>query len=436
MKLVSLEKPKSKTTLAILCFVTIAIGIVSGLAGMLLALLLHFIQHCAFGYSPDDIISQETFFDGVNASSSLRRVTVMSLCGLIAGLGWWLLYRYGKPLVSIANAIKSNKPHMPILSTIINALLQIITVAMGSPLGREVAPRELGAAFACWISMKTALSVRNTQIMVACAAGAGLAAVYNVPFGGALFTLEVLLCSFRLSAVVPAFCTAAIATVVSWIGLGNEAQYHLPVFSISYSLVIWAIITGPIFGVFAYFFAQITAFARSKAPKDWLILILCPLNFVMIGLLSIYFPALLGNGKGPAQLGFADVLNIELAATLLVLRFLIVWTSFRAGAQGGLLTPGFANGVLLAIVLGGFWSFLYTGPPLGAFAVIGAAAFLAASQKMPITAIILTAEFTNINFNFLIPILLAVTGSISMFSICNNGLNNRNVKSQLEINND
>jgi H+/Cl- antiporter ClcA len=37
---------------------------------------------------------------------------------------------------------------MPPLTTLVHILLQIITVAMGSPLGREVAPREAGALFA------------------------------------------------------------------------------------------------------------------------------------------------------------------------------------------------------------------------------------------------------------------------------------------------
>jgi len=47
---------------------------------------------------------------------------------------------------------------------------------------------------------------------VACGAGAGLAAVYNVPLSGALFTLEVLLCSARPRHVVPAALSSAVAS--------------------------------------------------------------------------------------------------------------------------------------------------------------------------------------------------------------------------------
>lgn len=61
---------------------------------------------------------------------------------------------------------------------------------------------------------------------------------------------------------------------------------------------------------------------------------------------------------------------------------------------------------------------MWPGISISAFAVIGGAAFLAAAQKMPITAIVLTIEFTGINFSFFIPILFAVAGSISMFHYC------------------
>jgi hypothetical protein len=50
--------------------------------------------------------------------------------------------------VSISAAVKDPGKPMPGITTLIHALLQIITVAMGSPLGREVAPREVGSLFA------------------------------------------------------------------------------------------------------------------------------------------------------------------------------------------------------------------------------------------------------------------------------------------------
>lgn len=405
--------------LPVLAFTTIAIGIFSGFGGMFLAILLHFLQHLAYEHTVFPILKQESFLYVASMSTAPRRVATLLLCGCIAGLGWWAVFRYGRPLVGIAKAIKSPRPYMPVKTTLAHVLLQIITVALGSPLGREVAPRELGAMFACWLTNKMKLHPKESQILVACAAGAGLAAVYNVPFGGAIFTLEVLLGSFHWFAVIPAIATSAIAVVISWIGLGNQSLYHIPAFVLDTSIVFWAIIAGPIFGFSAYWFKEMANRAQSKAPRNWKIILLCLFNFLIIGLISIYFPEILGNGRSAAQLGFdGNILGLGVAIVLLLLRMLIVCTSIQAGASGGLLTPSLANGALMAVVLGILWSYFWPGISISAFAVIGGAAFLAAAQKMPITAIVLIIEFTGINFSFFVPILMAVAGSISMSHYC------------------
>src|SRR6266481_7041618 len=104
---------------------------------------------------------------------------------------------------------------MPFWVTLTHAILQIVTVGLGSPLGREVAPRELGAALTTKLSARANLTPEGTRIMIACGAGAGLAAVYNVPLGGALFTLEVLLGPFSLPSSAAALATCVISTLVA-----------------------------------------------------------------------------------------------------------------------------------------------------------------------------------------------------------------------------
>lgn len=415
------DAPLKQSPLAVLVGVTVLTGLGAGLGGMLLALLLHWIQHVAFGYSLAHVVSDESFLSGVTAAAPERRVFVLIVCGLVAGIGWWALYRWGKPLVSIKKAVKADDPRMPVVSTVVHALLQIVTVALGSPLGREVAPREIGSVWAGWLSHRAGLSVAESRIMVACGAGAGLAAVYNVPLGGAVFVLEVLLGTFGWSALVPAVATSAIAAVVAWIGLGNEHQYQVQQLVLGTPLVVWSVLCGPIFGVAAWGFVKLTTRARADAPKDWRLPVLALINFAIIGVLATYFPQLLGNGKGPASLSFNSELTIGLAALLLVLKVAITAGSLRAGAEGGLLTPGLANGALLAIVLGGVWNLIWPGTSTGAFAIVGAAAFLAASMQMPLTAVVLILEFTRVSHDFLIPVLLAVAGSVSTFKLLTSG---------------
>ncbi|WP_233586577.1 chloride channel protein [Legionella sp. km772] len=352
---------------------------------------------------------------------------ILTLCGLIAGLGWWLLYSYGKPLVSIGEALKTDKK-MPGLSTIIHALLQIITIALGSPLGREVAPRELGSLFATWVSEKAGLTIKETKIMIACGAGAGLAAVYNVPLGGAIFTVEVLFCTYSWALLIPALITSAIATLVSWTGLGIESIYQVADLKLSTSILVWSILTSPIFGFAAYWFIRIANQQRKNSFHDRKMIVAAFFNYMMIGILAIYLPVLLGNGKSAVQMEFSSFAGIGLSALLLGLRCLIIWTSLRVGSQGGLLTPSMANGALLAAVLGGLWTHFFPALPFSGFIAIGATSFLAAAQKMPITAIVLIFEFTHIHFDFLVPIMLSVSGAVITSHLCSFYFSEQGVK--------
>jgi H+/Cl- antiporter ClcA len=85
--------------------------------------------------------------------------------------------------------------------------------------------------------------------------------------------------------------------------------------------------------------------------------------------------------------------------------------SLRAGARGGLLTPSVAVGALLGLVLGAAWDHVSPGVPHRAFALVGAAAFLASSQGMPLTAMVLLAELARVDFAAILPMMLAVGGS-------------------------
>jgi H+/Cl- antiporter ClcA len=412
------DEPRARRSLVVLAAVTVAVGIAAGLGGMALGLLLHFVQHVAYGYGLDAAVPAPTFLQGVTAASPRRRLAALTACGLVAGVGWWLLRRFGRPLVSIGEAVQARGRPLPAAETLTDALLQIVTVALGAPLGREIAPRQVGGVLAGWLARAARVSADDTRLLIACGGGAGLAAVYNVPLGGALFTLEVLLGTFSASAVVPALATSVIAARVAWIGLGNETPYEVPSYGTFLSLVVWSIVAGPLFGATAYAFARLARAARGHTPGGWTLVPWCLVAFVAIGLVAMRFPQILGNGRGPAQLGFESDVAPGLAGALFVLKALATTGSFRAGASGGLLTPSLALGALLATVLGALWNLVWPEGPPGAFAVVGAAAFLATSQKMPVTAVILVFEFTRVGHNMAYPILFAVSGAAATGMAC------------------
>jgi H+/Cl- antiporter ClcA len=401
-----------------LALATVAVGVAAGLSGTALGLLLHFIQHIAYGYGLAPSRLPESFLEGVSGAPPLRRFVVLCVCGAVGGIGWWALFRFARPLVSVDEAVSDKRSRVPIFSTCVHGILQIVTVGLGSPLGREGAPREVGAAFADYLSNRFRLSGEHRRIIIACGAGAGLAAVYNVPLGGALFTLEAVLGSFAMPAVIPALATSVIATLIAWAGLGNEPPYLLAPLVISRPLVVWSILTGPLFGLVAYAFRRAADMARKSAPRDRRLAIWCAVVLPAIGLLAIPYPQLLGNGKGMEQMGLQNILGPGLAAILFLLKLLVTLAALRAGMSGGLMTPGLALGGMFGIVLGALWNHAWPTMPGAAYAIVGSAAFLATSAKMPFTSIALILEFTRVGHDFLVPISFAVVGSVAMSEIC------------------
>ena len=386
-------------------------GILAGLSGMVLALILHAIQHQAFGYSHGQLVGSESFLQGVTDSSWPRRIMAIVAGGAVAGFGWWLLGRYGQKRVSIASAVANPSVPMPAGTTTIHALLQIVTVALGSPLGREVAPREMGALGAGMVARKLGLLEDESRTLIACGAGAGLAAVYNVPLAGALFSLEVMLLSFSWEKTLAAIITSAIAAWTATLGLGDESQYHFTSDILPHSFLWWAIIAGPILGAGAWLFRKATSTARSRVRSNWQMPVFCLLAFSLLAVLSLYFPQLPGNGKGPMQLALSDELGFPRAAMLMALKMVVILAVLRGGAEGGLLTPGLAVGGLTSLLLCMLWQQLLPGGDYGSFALVGAAAFLAASMQMPLTAVALVMEFTHMDHSYLAPTLLCAAGA-------------------------
>ncbi len=389
----------------VLAAVTLLVGIAGGLGGMSMALVLHVVQHITYGYSLGYLVGPESFLQAVTNVSPLHRVLALTAGGLVAGLGWWAVYNRGSKLVSIKSAAATGKP-MPYGSTTGHALLQIITVAMGSPLGREVAPREIAALLTQRLTAWAGISGEDAKMLLGCGAGAGLAAVYNVPLGGAIFALEVLLVRMDVKAVLMALTSSCIAAVVAWSALGDVPQYHIPDFSLSVPLMVLCVLTAPLLGLAGYGFARLTDVARKHMRTDHRIIWRCLMVFLLVGLVATLFAQLPGNGKGPIQLGLESDISTRLGIELLALKVAAIAGALWAGAEGGVLTPGLTVGALISGLLALGWNAILPPVSPGAFSLVGAAAFLGVSMEMPFTAVALMFGFTHVSQDFLVPLIL------------------------------
>ena len=338
-----------------------------------------------------------------------RHLIVLLGAGVLTGLGQFALQRVSSANgIDITEAISRYAGRLPALRTVGSALLSIMVVGMGASLGREGAPKQVGAVIANALSDRVKLSDEQRRLLVACGAGAGMAAAYGVPLGGALFALEVLRGVLALRLILPAVLASAVATAVSWLMLPNAPTYTIPAYPLSVSVVCWALVAGPIIGVVSVGYIRLIAWADRNKPRGWRRLIAPILTLGLLGALSIAFPQLLGNGKELAQLAFTNQVAPLLVLALLFLRPLATLMCLGSGVPGGLFTPSLALGALLGSVLGFAWSCVWPGVPQGLFAVLGAAAVLASTTHGPISSVVLIMELTARDRSFMLPLLVVV----------------------------
>lgn len=385
-------------------------GIIGGMVGIVLTEIMHAIQHLAYGYGSDGLYV--SFREGVLQASSERRIGVMTFCGVVVGLGWWLLKRYGRPQPGIKAVVKNPLAGFPFFEIVSHALLQIITVGLGSPLGREVAPREMTAAFASVGVNRFGLSEDDARLVIACASGAGLAAVYNVPLASTLFILEAMLGVWTQQAVAAALLTSVIATAVARIGLGDVQQYHPANLSINTSLLWFSAIIGPVLGATAVFF-QRTAQKFPFIKRDNIKIIpLAVCMFALIGVIAVWFPEILGNGKAGNQLTFGGITDWQHSLELTAVKWLVVLMALAAGAYGGLITPSMMLGSTIAFAAAAAWNSVFPEMSSESAAVVGAAVFLGVSLKMPLTAIAFILELTYAPVALLMPLCTGMAGAV------------------------
>lgn len=390
-----------RTPLVRLIVAVIFTAAIAGITGWFFSHLLHLIERLAYGESA-------TFIEAVLSTDSSRRVIFLALAGAIGGVSWALLHHTRRGIVTVTQGVNGAK--MPLLTTFAHATTQVVIVALGASIGREVAPREVSAALSGWCCDRLGLSAQDRRLIVACGAGAGLAAVYSIPISGAIFALEVLIVSLTPRALWCACLISGLSVLVAQGPIRPEPFYTVTAPTSTPSLLLWALIAGPILGTAGWGFSRLVKRAEDLRPTTPLVLVTLPVIFTLVGLIAVWIPQVMGNGQATAQAGFdahalaalVPVLSITCAKAITTLG------TIASGAWGGTLTPGIALGAGFGAVGGLAWSTMFPDISITACALIGAMSFLGSSMRAPLTALALVLEFTHQGATILVPALIAL----------------------------
>ncbi len=384
--------------------IVFVLGLATGAAGSILMEILKLVEHAVWSYHPG-----ASFVQAVAATPGWRHVANLAGAAVVVSLGVVVLGRLpSSGAGEVSESLWLREGRMSFVPSAARGVLSIVTVGMGVSLGREAAPQLAGAATASRLADWATLPLWQRRLLVASGAGAGMAAVYNVPLGGALFALEVLLGTLALPLVLPALVTSVTATAVAWITLGTQPTYSVPSYGVHLGQIAWAALLGPIAGAGAVLWVKAIARANALRPQRWGRFVAPMVIFCALGVIAIPYPQLLGNGLDIVQGASVGGISLGLLAVLLALKPPATAGCLGSGAPGGLFTPTLTIGVLLAGVTGTAWTHLWPGAHPGSYALIGGAAFLAAAMQGPLSSVVLVLELTRHTDALMVPTLLAV----------------------------
>ena len=385
-------------------------GVLAGLFGALMMFLLRQAQHVAFGYDLGSLIylGNENFQNAAEHASGARRIVSLAIAGVLGGGAWYLVRRYVPGRTDIEDQVWSGTGDISLRRSLGTAVISEFAVGFGASLGREAAPRLLGAAWGSFLGRWHRFNPTQRRLLVACGAGAGLAAVYNVPLGGTLFIAEVLWGSITLPVLLPALVSCAVATMTAWIYIPAEPIYlGVPAYGLSGTEIVWAVLAGPLIGCVSVAYVRLVGWVSANRPQGLTAAGAPLVAFLALGVVALWFPQLLGNGKGIAHQAFLGQIGLWLLLALFVLKPIVTAMCLGSGASGGLFTPTLSIGAALGGLLGDAWNYVWPGTPGGAYAMVGAAAMIGAAMQAPLTGIVLVLELTQSGLALAAPMLIA-----------------------------
>ena len=400
-----------------------AVGVIGGLLGLATDFLIGLLQRLLWGQSGDLLAIAP------KVHPRWMAVVPLAIGGALVGLILWLGRRRtkgqgsGEGMASLIEAVAVSGGKIAPRPVLVNALAAIVTVGSGGSLGREGPMIRLGAMISSWMGQRLELPPHRLKILVGCGAAAGLAATYNIPIGGTLFAMEVILGNFALEIFGPIVASSVIATLIARSLTGNEPLYAAREYTLTSG---WEMLLYAGLGIVGALAAVLFMAGVSLGGKAFRGLRFLPrpfhplLGMTLLGLLGRYVPHALGRGYGLVNLALAGQLKLPprlplpqeftvlLLLGLALVKLLATALTRGSGGAGGLFTPSLAFGALVGGAYG-YWVhslWPHIASPYGAYAAVGMAAVMAGTSHAPISAILILFEFTG-NYDLILPVMLA-----------------------------
>jgi len=327
-------------------------------------------------------------------------------------------------LYTISKKSSKVEPHN-IYSQIITAAL---TVGFGGSTGLEAPIVTSGSGIGSVVGRFLGLSYRETTMLLACGAAAGISAAFNSPIAGIVFAIEILLPEFTIPAFIPLLLASATAAVVARFFF-NEQLFYLVTEGWRMNALGYYVLLAVLIGLFSIYFTKANAFIKSFFYKINHPYKRVVIGGLMLGLMVFLFPTLYGEGyitiKNLIGGNYTTVMTNSIFSEYSSLPWLVILftvitifakscatlITLGAGGNGGIFAPSLVIGGLIGFVVA------HSANTLGIahlnvanFIVAGMAASLSAIMHAPLTGIFLIAEITG---GYVLMVPLMITSAIS-----------------------
>ncbi|MGE5707016.1 MAG: chloride channel protein [Bacteroidota bacterium] len=285
-----------------------------------------------------------------------------------------------------------------------------VAIGSGLSLGREGPSVQIGGGIGEWVSRWFPRSRQDRRRLMAAGAAAGLAAAFNAPFAGFVFSVEELLKNFSARSMSTVILATVTASMVSHAFAGDVYTYRIPATSFHLRelpcYLLLGILAGGLGALFIHgVLASQDLYQRlSFIPRAWR----PALAGLLTGMVGWWLPSVLGGGHGLAESAFHAQLLGWTVLVLFLAKFALTLLACGSGAPGGIFAPSLVLGAVLGAGVGQV-SNLFTGgdaTAIASFAFVGMGALFTAIARTPITAIVIVPELTG-NYHQVLPLMLA-----------------------------
>lgn len=344
---------------------------------------------------------------------------ILGLVGLIIGiLSSKLSTALGKNGIDeISDEFHNKKNQFSLKISSLRTLSNILAVGSGTSGGIEDSLAHTGSTLASIIGRVFKLNDEEIRIAITAGMGSAIGAILRLPFGGAIFSLELLYRrDFIVKSLFPVFLASITSYIISGIILNWPSFLYVPQEFIAktslQSLAAYGVIAA-IIGIIGIGYVRTVNFFQKHFETIKIPLYFKPaLGGLIIGIFAIGFPEILGTGYGWLQLGTVgnyQIFPLWIMFPVILMKIFATSVSNASKNGTGLLGPTLVIGGLMGSALitlfHSFGIFMYIDTTSAT--LISIFAFLTASTRTPISAIVMGIEIVG-SYTLLIPTVISV----------------------------